>query len=178
MKFTISGRNVEITESIRTAVNSKLGKLERFFAKDVEAQVTLSVEKNRQKVEVTIPVKGGMIRGEQVSSDMYVSIDLVEEVIESQLKKYRSKIVDRYQDVTPFNQSYIDAEDGVDEEESDIQIVKVKHFPFKPMDPEEACMQMELLNHNFFVFTNADTDEVNVVYKRKNNTYGIIEPEY
>ena len=105
---------------------------------------------------------------------MYVSIDLVEEIIESQLKKYRRKIVDRYQSGAHFAPEYIEAEE---EEESDIQIVKVKHFQFKPMDPEEACMQMELTNHDFFVFTNSETDEVNVVYKRKNNTYGIIEPE-
>jgi len=174
MKFTISGRNVEVTESLKTAITEKLGKLERFFSQDVEAQVTLSVEKNRQKVEVTIPVKGGMIRGEQESSDMYVSIDLVEEIIESQLKKYRRKIVDRYQSGAHFAPEFIEADE---EEESDIQIVKVKHFQFKPMDPEEACMQMELTNHDFFVFTNSETNEVNVVYKRKNNTYGIIEPE-
>lgn len=176
MKFNISGRNVEVTESLKTAIIEKLGKLERFFSRDVEAQVTLSVEKSRQKIEVTIPVKGGMIRGEQESSDMYVSIDLVEEVIESQLKKYRKKIIDKYQSAANFSDEYIE-EDDLDDE-SDIKIVKVKHFQFKPMDPEEACMQMELLNHNFFVFTNAETDEVNVVYKRKNNTYGIIEPEY
>lgn len=175
MKFTISGKNVEVTESLKTAVAEKLAKLDRFFSQDVEANVTLSVEKNRQKVEVTIPVKGGVIRGEQESSDMYVSIDLVEEVIESQLKKYRQKIIDRYQNRVHFADSYIEAEP--DEEENEIRIVKVKHFQFKPMDPEEACMQMELLNHDFFVFTNSETDEVNVVYKRKNNTYGIIEPE-
>lgn len=175
MKFTVSGKNVEVTESLKTAVTEKLAKLDRFFSQDVEANVTLSVEKNRQKVEVTIPVKGGVIRGEQESSDMYVSIDLVEEVIESQLKKYRQKIIDRYQNRVNFADSYIEAEP--DEDEGEIRIVKVKHFQFKPMDPEEACMQMELLNHDFFVFTNSETDEVNVVYKRKNNTYGIIEPE-
>jgi len=174
MKFNISGRNVEVTESLKTAIVEKLGKLERFFSRDVEAQVTLSVEKSRQKIEVTIPVKGGMIRGEQESSDMYVSIDLVEEIIESQLKKYRRKIIDKYQSGANFSDEYYDDNS---EDESEIQIVKVKHFQFKPMDPEEACMQMELLNHNFFVFTNSETDEVNVVYKRKNNTYGIIEPE-
>lgn len=178
MKFIISGRNIEVTESLKTAINDKLGKLERFFSKDVEGQVTLSVEKNRQKVEVTIPVKGGVIRGEQTSSDMYVAIDLVEEVLETQLKKYRTKIIDRYQEGAQLSQSYVEAWDGAEDEEEDIKIVKVKHFQFKPMSPEEACMQMELTNHDFFVFTNAETDEVNVVYKRKNGTYGIIEPEY
>ena len=178
MKFTISGRNMVVSESLKSAITQKLGKLERFFAKDVEAQVTLSAQRGRQKIEVTIPVKGGMIRGEQESSDMYVAIDLVEEVIESQLKKYRKKIVDRYQSGAQLADAYVEAEPAPEAEEDEIQIVKVKHFQFKPMDPEEACMQMELTNHDFFVFTNAETNEVNVVYKRKNNTYGIIEPEY
>ena len=177
MKYIISGRNVEVTESLKTAINEKLGKLERFFSQDVEAQVTLSVEKNRQKIEVTIPVKNGIIRAEQESSDMYVSIDLVEEVIESQLKKYRKKIIDRYQAGKQFSREYAEYEDEY-EDEGEIRIEKVKKFDFKPMVVEEACMQMELLGHNFFVFTNADTDQVNVVYKRKNNTYGLIEPEY
>lgn len=174
MKFTISGRNVEVTESLKTAINDKLGKLERFFSQDVEAQVTLSVERSRQKIEVTIPVKGGIIRAEQESSDMYVSIDLVEEVIENQLKKYRTKIIDRYQSGRAFTKDFVEADV---EDEGEIKIAKVKHFQLKPMDAEEACMQMELLGHNFFVFTNAETEQVNVVYKRKNGTYGIIEPE-
>lgn len=177
MKYIISGRNVDVTESLKTAITEKLGKLERFFSQDVEAQVTLSVEKNRQKIEVTIPVKNGIIRAEQESSDMYVSIDLVEEVIESQLKKYRKKIIDRYQFGKQFSREYIETEEDFAEED-EIRIEKVKKFDFKPMVVEEACMQMELLGHNFFVFTNADTDQINVVYKRKNNTYGLIEPEY
>ncbi|MCQ2530995.1 MAG: ribosome-associated translation inhibitor RaiA [Lachnospiraceae bacterium] len=175
MKYTITGRNIEITESLRDAIQEKLGKLERFFSQDAEAHVTLSVEKSRQKIEVTIPVKGGLIRAEQTSSDMYVSIDLVEEAIESQLKKYKNKIIDKYQDKKNFSKEYIEQEY---EDEDEIKIVKTKHFDFKPMDPEEACMQMELLGHDFFVFTNADTDQINVVYKRKNNTYGLIEPEF
>ena len=174
MKFIITGRNVEVTESLKSAIYEKLGKLEKFFSPDTEAHVTLSVEKNRQKIEVTIPVKGGIIRAEQTSTDMYVSIDLVEEIIENQLKKYKSKIIDRYQGGKHFTPEYIEEEY---EDEDEIKIVKSKRFDFKPMDPEEACMQMELLGHNFFVFTNADTNEVNVVYKRKDDTYGIIEPE-
>lgn len=175
MKYIITGRNVEITESLKSAIQEKIGKLERYFSQDTEAQITLSVEKNRQKIEVTIPVKGGIIRAEQTSSDMYVSIDLVEEVIENQLKKYKSKIIDRYQSGKHFSKEYIEQDF---EDENEIKIVKVKRFDFKPMDPEEACMQMELLGHNFFVFTNSDTDAINVVYKRKNDTYGLIEPEY
>ena len=175
MRFTITGRNIDITEGLRSAVENKLGKLEKYFDKDVSVNVTLSVEKERQKIEVTIPVKGSIIRSEQTSSDMYVSIDLVEEVIERQLKRYKNKIIQSKQNATSaFTQDYIDNDY---EEEAEIKIVRSKRFGIKPMDPEEACIQMELLGHNFYVFSNAETGEVNVVYKRKGNTYGLIEPE-
>ena len=176
MKFIISGKNITVTDGLRTAVEDKLGKLERYFTPDTEVVVTLSVEKERQKIEVTIPVKGNIIRSEQVSNDMYVSIDLVEEVLERQLKKYRTKIVTKQQNAASvFKQEFIDANDEDDEE---IKIIRSKKFDMKPMYPEDACVQMELLGHNFFVFRNAETEEVNVVYKRKGNTYGLIEPEF
>ena len=106
---------------------------------------------------------------------MYVSIDLVEEVIERQLKKYKSKIIQSKQSAgTVFTQDYIDNDY---DEEAEVKIVRSKRFGIKPMDPEEACIQMELLGHNFYVFSNSETGEVNVVYKRKGNTYGLIEPE-
>lgn len=175
MRFIITGRNLEVTEGLRSAVENKLGKLEKYFDKDVDINVTLSVEKERQKIEVTIPVKGSIIRSEQTSSDMYVSIDLVEEVIERQLKKYKNKIIQSKQAVaSAFTQDYLDNDY---EEEPEVKIVRSKRFGIKPMDPEEACVQMELLGHNFYVFSNAETGEVNVVYKRKGNTYGLIEPE-
>ena len=106
---------------------------------------------------------------------MYVSIDLVEEIIERQLKKYKNKIIDKKQARDNFNQAFI--EKDYDEDDS-VKIIRTKKFGIKPMDPEEACIQMELLGHNFYVFSNSDTDEVNVVYKRKGNTYGLIEPEF
>ncbi len=174
MRFTIIGKNIEVTDGLREAVNEKLGKLDKYFSKEVEANVTLSVEKERQKIEVTIPVKGNIIRAEEVSNDMYVSIDLVEEIIERQLRKYKNKIIDSKQAAAEFARDYIE-EDY--EDESEIKIVRSKKFGVKPMDAEEACIQMELLQHNFYVFLNAETDEVNVVYKRKNGTYGLIEPE-
>ncbi len=174
MKFTIVGKNIDITEGLRTAVQDKIGKLERYFTPETEAHVTLSVEKDRQKIEVTIPVKGSIIRSEQVSNDMYVSIDLVEEIIERQLKKYKTKLVEKHQSGSFFKQEYIE-KDYMDEEE--IKIERSKKFDIKPMYPEDACIQMELLGHNFFVFCNAETDTVNVVYKRKGGTYGLIEPE-
>ena len=126
-------------------------------------------------IEVTIPVKGKIIRAEETSSDMYVSIDLVEEVIERQLKKYKNKIIDRQQNAEDFREEYIEKEYA--DEQDDVKIIRTKKFAVKPMDPEEACVQMELLGHNFFVFYNGETDEVNVVYKRKGGTYGLIEPE-
>lgn len=174
MKFIISGKNIDVTEGLRNAVQDKIGKLEKYFTPETEAHITLSVEKERQKIEVTIPVKGNIIRSEQVSNDMYVSIDLVEEIIERQLKKYKNKLVDQKQANSFFRQEYIE-KDYMDEEE--IKIIRTKHFDIKPMYAEDACIQMELLGHSFFVFVNAETDLVSVVYKRKGNTYGLIEPE-
>ena len=174
MKFVIVGKNIEVTPGLRSAVEDKIGKLEKYFTSETEAHVTLSVEKERQKIEVTIPVKGSIIRSEQVSNDMYVSIDLVEEIIERQLKKYKNKLVDQKQSAGFFKQEFIDKE-YMDEEE--IKIIRSKKFDIKPMYPEDACIQMELLGHNFFVFCNAETNQVNVVYKRKGDTYGLIEPE-
>ena len=174
MKFIIIGRNIDITEGLKSAVQEKLGKLERYFTPETEIHVTLSVEKDRQKIEVTIPVKGNIIRSEQVSSDMYVSFDLVEEVIERQLRKYKTKIVNQQQAGGNFQKEFVEDEFLEDEE---VNIIRTKKFGIKPMYPEDACVQMELLGHNFYVFRNAETDEVNVVYKRKGNTYGLIEPE-
>ena len=174
MKFVIVGKNIEVTENLRNTVEDKIGKLERYFTPDTEAKVTLSVEKDRQKIEVTIPVKGSIIRSEQVSNDMYVSIDLVEEIIERQLKKYKNKIVDAKRDGSNFKQEFLEKDF---EEDDEVKIVRSKKFDVKPMYPEDACIQMELLGHSFYVFCNAETDQVNVVYKRKGNTYGLIEPE-
>ena len=98
MRFIISGKNIDVTQGLRSTIEQKLGKLERYFTPETEIIVTLSVEKERQKIEVTIPVKGNIIRSEQVSDDMYVSIDLVEEVIERQLRKYKNKLIDKHQE--------------------------------------------------------------------------------
>ena len=176
MRIKITGRNIELTEGLKAAVEDKLNKLEKYFTPDTDVYVTLSVEKERQKVEVTIPVKGNYIRSEQVSDDMYVSIDLVEEVIERQLKKYRTKLVTRQQSAASvFKKDFLEEQSEEDEE---IKIIRTKKFDMKPMYPEDACVQMELLGHDFYVFINAETEDVNVVYKRKDNTYGLIEPEY
>lgn len=177
MNFIISGKNIEVTPGLKDSITSKLGKLERYFTPDTEIIVTLSVEKDRQKIEVTIPVKGDIIRSEQTSTDMYVSIDLVEEVIERQLRKYKNKLIARHQEGGSFKQEFFEEEPTIDSSD-EIQIVRTKKFGIKPMFPEDACVQMELLGHDFFVFSNAETEEVNVVYKRKNGTFGLIEPEF
>ena len=168
MKFIIIGKNIEVTPGLKAAVEDKIGKLEKYFNPDTEVHVTLSVEKDRQKIEVTIPVKGSIIRSEQVSNDM------VEEIIERQLKKYKNKLADQKQASSVFKKEFIEKEF---EDEEEIKIIRSKKFDIKPMYPEDACIQMELLGHSFFVFCNAETDQVNVVYKRKGNTYGLIEPE-
>lgn len=175
MKYVITGRGTNVTDGLRSAIEDKLGKLEHYFAPDTEVHVTLKVEKDRQKVEVTVPVKGHIIRAEQVSDDMYVSIDLIEDIIERQLRKYKTKIVDSKQNVGSFTSEFMQEDDYEDE---DVKVIRTKRFAVKPMDPEEACVQMELLNHSFYVFRNAETDEVNVVYKRKGGDYGLIEPEF
>ena len=173
MKFIISGKNITVSQGLKTAVEDKLGKLERYFTPDTEVVVTLSVEKERQKIEVTIPMKGNIIRSEQVSNDMYVSIDLVEEVIERQLRKYKNKLVARQQGGGNFQKEFLEKE----ADDQEVNIIRTKKFDIKPMYPEDACIQMELLGHNFFAFVNAETDDICVVYKRKGGTYGIMEPD-
>ena len=174
--YIITGKNIEVTEGLKNAIYEKIGKLEKYFKPETEVRVTFSVQKkDKHKVEVTIPIKGTVIRAEEESTDMYVSIDLVEEIIERQIKKFKNKIIDSKQ--TSYGLSEAFATEAPEEEE-EIVITRTKKFPMKPMDPEEACIEMELTGHNFFVFRNSETEQVNVVYKRKGNTYGLIEPEY
>ena len=175
MKYTIVGKNMDVTASLDAAIRGKLDKLDRYFDPATECRVTLSVEKDRQRIEVTVPVKGRIIRAEQESSDMYVSIDLVEEIIERQLRRYKNKIIDRHQDAgNAFKQEFI-ARESLDSDE--IRISRRKQFDMKPMYPEDACLEMELLGHDFYLFCNAETEQLNVVYKRKGGTYGLIEPD-
>ena len=176
MNFIISGKNIEVTEGIRAAIEEKLGRLDKYLTDDIDIIVTLSVQKERQKIEVTIPMKGHIIRAEQDSADMYVSIDLVIDILERQIRSYKTRLMSKKYEGAGLKQEFIDKDEDVDEDE--IRIIRSKKFAIKPMDVEEACIQMDLLGHNFFVFRNADTFEVNVVYKRKGNTYGLIEPEF
>ena len=136
MNFIISGKNIDVTPGLKSCIEQKLGKLERYFTPETEIIVTLSVEKERQKIEVTIPVKGHIIRSEQSSNDMYVSIDLVEEVIERQLRKYKNKLVARNQEGSNFKQEFFESED-TSSEDDEIKIIRTKRFGIKPMFPEE-----------------------------------------
>ena len=174
MRITMTGRNIDLTNGLKNQVTKKLTKLEKYFAPDTEVRVVLSTVKDLDKIEVTIPTKTGFIRAEEATDDFYASIDLVEEDIEKQIKKFKTKLIDKKQAALPFSDLFAEEEADADEE---IVIVRSKKFAVKPMDPEEACLQMELLGHTFFVFLNADTEAVNVVYKRKDGTYGLIEPE-
>ncbi|AAO34966.1 hypothetical protein K144313037_01580 [Clostridium tetani] len=176
MRITVTGKNIEITNALRNVVEKKLEKLDKYFKPDVEAQVTLSVEKNRQIIEVTIPFNGVILRGEEANEDMYASIDLVIDKLERQIRKQKTKLQKRMHGDSLRFQFIPDYEGDKFKEES--KIVKTKRFAIKPMSSEEAVLQMELIGHNFFVFESADTGEVNVVYKRKDGNYGLIEPEF
>jgi putative sigma-54 modulation protein len=176
MKITITSKNVELTEALRNIVEKKISKLERFFEPEVEAHATLSVEKARHKIEVTIPFNNVVLRGEETNEDMYVSIDLVLDKLESQIRKQKKKLEKRVQSGS-LKFQYI-GNVVEDEDYKEPRIVKTKKFAFKPMSTEEAVLQMELLGHSFFVYQNAESDEVNVVYKRKDGNYGLIEPEF
>lgn len=178
MRYIISGTNIEITNALQQKVMDKLSKLEKFFVAETEAQVTLSVEKLRHIIEVTIPFQGTILRAEVDDKDMYAAIDEVVDVLEKQLLKFKNRLKDRHRSNSPFKQDFINYIEDKKEDEEEIFIEKTKRFAIKPMDVEEAAMQMDLLGHDFFVFRNAETEEVNVVYKRKNGTYGLIEPEF
>lgn len=177
MKTIITGKNIELTQGLKDAVEERFTKLDKYFNGSTEAKVTLIVDKDSQKIEVTIPMKGQTLRAEETTSDMYASIEAVTNTLEAQLKKYRQKIIAKQQadSTTIFAQDFL--EDSDDDGES-IQIIRSKKFDMKPMYAEDACLEMELLGHDFFMFRNAETDEINVVYKRKNGSYGLIEPEF
>lgn len=175
MKVTVRGKNINITNALREHVERKVGKIEKYFDNldSVEAQVTLNVEKGRHIVEVTVPLNGMILRGEEETGDMYASVDLVMEKLEKQIDKYKAKINRKRQLGlgVPIEEKYRNEDNGP-------RIVRTKRFAIKPMPVEEAVMQMELLGHDFFVFSNSETEDVNVVYKRKDGNYGLIEPEF
>lgn len=175
MRIVVKGKNIAVTPALRRYVEKKLSKLERYFENITEATATLSVEKERHIVEVTVPLNGGMLlRGEEETQDMYASVDLVLEKLERQIEKYKTKIARKIK-----NGSLLDLaptpEHSPGEEP---RLVRTKRFAIKPMPVDEAILQMNLLGHDFFVFSNAETEEVNVVYRRRDGNYGLIEPVF
>ena len=173
MRITTWGRNINVTDALRAHVEKKIGKIGKYFEENIEAQVTLSVEKGAHVVEAMLLLNGGMlIRAEEKSPDMYASIDMVVEKLERQIRKYKTRINRKARLV-----GGIIGEEGKSVEEDESRIVKTKRFPIKPMLPDEAVLQMNLLQHDFYVFINAETNEANVVYRRKDGNYGLIEPQ-
>lgn len=176
MKFKVSGKNIEVTEALRRAVEKKLGRLDKLFNPETEVHVTLSVEKNRQIVEVTIPFNGVVLRAEEFNEDMYASIDKVVDLLERQIRRNKTRLAKRLHE-SAFDEENFTVDEEVPEEE-EFNVVRSKRFAIKPMDVEEAILQMNLLGHQFFVFSNAESGQVNVIYKRKDGNYGLIEPEF
>lgn len=179
MKVKVVSKNIEVTPALREMIEKKISKLDKYFDPNIEAKATLSVQKNSQKVEVTIPFNGVVLRVEESTEDMYKSIDMVAEKLQRQIRKQKTKLSRknsvgslRYPDFYPFDLK----DDYVDDDQS--KVVKVKNFNVKPMSEEEAILQMELVGHNFFVYQDSKSNRVNVMYKRKDGNYGLIEPEY
>ena len=177
MKYMINGRNIEVTQGLEGAVMDKVHKLDKYFNENAEAQITLSVQQKRHIIEITIPFNGHILRAEVEGRDMYTLIDDAVAIIEKQVVRFKNKFRTKHRAV---DNSYLNYEfmEEVDEDEDDAPIIvdRRKRFAVKPMDAEEAVMQMELLGHTFFVYQDAHTEEINVVYKRKNGTYGLIDP--
>lgn len=177
MKVTVVAKNIELTSALKESVERKISKLGKYFDSNVEAKATLSVQKSRQIIEVTIPFNGVILRGEESTDDMYKSIDLVGAKLERQVQKQRTKLSRRNSSGSLRFPSF-NPKELMDEYEEEQKIVKTKSFYVKPMSADEAILQMELLGHNFFVYEDAETSKVNVMYKRKDGNYGLIEPEY
>lgn len=176
MRFTIYGKNMHVSEGLKETLKKKLGKFDRYFGQETEVYATFSKEKNYQMLEVTIPVGKTILRAEERSEDMVTSIEDVVNKLEGQLRKHKTKLQKRNQDETAkFNLEGIEA---IGDDVFQPKVVRTKKFAVKPMNVDEATLQMELLGHDFFVFLNGDTDDVNVVYMRKDGNYGLIEPTF
>jgi len=174
MSITVRGKNIEITPALKDYVVKRVGKITKYFDSLGEITAILTVEKGRHIIEITVPVNGIMLRGEEATADMYTSIDLVVDKIEKQIEKYKTRIARRLKG-DHFRGELV-ANTVLEDDET--KVVKTKRFAVKPMDVEEAILQMNLIDHDFFVFTNSDTEEANVLYRRKDGNYGLIEPEF
>lgn len=181
MQVTVRGKNIEVTDALRDYVERKLGRFQKYFYRPVTAQVALGVERGRHIVEITLPIDGFLLRGEEASEDMYASVDQVVDKLERQIHKFKTRI-NRKLRRDGNNHRGIVAENGgenaggAEEWAQEPGVVRVKRFPVKPMDVEEAILQMNLLGHDFYVFTHAETEEINVLYRRRDGGYGLIEP--
>ncbi len=178
MQITIIGKNMEITPAIKQYAEEKLVKMHKYLESISDAHVNLSLQKYFHIAEITLHADGITIRAEERSSDMYSSLDLVMDKIERQLRKYKEKIVAHgLRKGSRMATNKLPAPSNVQTGEEPSRILRTKRFPIKPQYPDEAIMQMELLGHSFYVFRNADTEEINVIYKRKDGNYGLIEPD-
>ncbi|MCM3763418.1 ribosome hibernation-promoting factor, HPF/YfiA family [Neobacillus niacini] len=178
MNYNVRGENIEVTPAIREYVEKKISKLERYFTEAPDAKVNVNLRFNpdkTSKVEVTIPLPQLVLRAEETNGDMYAGIDLITDKLERQIRKHKTKVNRKFRETgtVPFQ---VNSNSEVHDEE-DLEVVRTKRFDLKPMDSEEAILQMNLLGHNFYVFTNADTNRTNVVYKRKDGRYGLIEAQ-
>ena len=173
MKFTYTGRSMEVTDSLRQRVEKKLGKLDKYFRDDAEALVRFKQQKgNRNICELTIAAGSVILRAEECSAGMYQSIDQAVEKIEKQMVRYRTKLEKRLR-----TDAFASEPEFVPDEEAHYDVARVKKFPVKPMQVEDAIAQMELLGHDFFLFRNEDTDTLNVLYRRHDGAYGLLVPE-
>ncbi|HPR23613.1 MAG TPA: ribosome-associated translation inhibitor RaiA [Bacillota bacterium] len=173
MKVVITSKNVNANDRLKDTIEKKMEKLSKYFSDNIIVNVTLSAEKNRQKIEATIRVRGMIFRAEDVSGDMYEGVDNVVEKLSTQMSRFKTKIQKKHKD----NKDFVFA-DWPEEVQEEIKVVKTKKFELEPMTTDEAILQMEMLEHNFFVFLNMETDSVNVVYKRKDDDYGLLETTY
>lgn len=180
LNFNIRGENIEVTPAIRDHVESKVSKLERYFTEgaDAAANVNLKVYNDKQtKVEITIPMKNLTLRAEERHDDLYAAIDLIVDKLERQIRKYKTKVNRKFREregVAAFFAS-VNKNQPESEDEDEFSIVRTKRFDLKPMDQEEAILQMNMLGHNFFVFTDSESEDTNIVYKRRDGKYGLIE---
>jgi putative sigma-54 modulation protein len=185
MKYNIRGQRMEVTEALRDYVGKKLSRLERYFEAPPQSdvQVTLAVTKGQHAIEVSIPLPGVMLRAEEKRDDMYASVDFVVDKLERQIRKHKTKMNRKFrQDGTARlfkEEAGLGSQGSVStlthEDEDELELVRTKRFAMKPMDVEEAILQMNMVGHNFYVFANTDTKEVNVVYRRSDGRYGLIE---
>lgn len=180
MQVAVRGKNIEITAALREYLEKKLSKIEKFTDHPVNAQVNLYVERGRHIVEVTAGLNGLLLRGEEATPDMYASIDLVADKLEKQVQKYRARLRRRKESASVDEVAAAKVLPEVDDASTELEgkVVKTKRFPVKPLTVDEAIMQMELVSHDFYVFVNSDTNKVNVVYRRHDGDYGLLEPEY